>query len=100
MSRFRVSNSGLLVSFILFAVLLGCMPFASAQDTWTGTTSASMKNSNNWSPTTTPSDGDDLAFPTAPGAGAGSLLPNVNFTSTLSPNTLTFGNSAYAMVGD
>jgi autotransporter-associated beta strand protein len=96
MSRFRVSNSGLLVTFIIIAVLLGCMPLASAQDTWTGSLSNSMKNSNNWSPTTAPVNGDDLVFPAAPS----DLTPDVDFTTRRTFNTLTFDNDTYSMTGD
>src|SRR4051812_56844 len=99
MSRFRVANSGLLRSLlvvVLFASLsLGLTPFATGQ-TWDGTNTNSMKNANNWSPTTTPVNGDDLTFPAAPN----DLTPDADFAARRTFNTFTFANGAYTMTGD
>src|SRR5213075_3071661 len=99
MSRFRVSKSRLLrsllvVSFLLIA-LLAVGPTAAAQDTWDGTNTSSMKNGNNWSPTSTPASGDDLIFPATPTR----LTPDVDFTTRRTFNTFTFADGAYSMTG-
>src|SRR5438270_12550471 len=97
MSRFRVSHSGLLVTFILLAALLFALPLASAQDTWTGSgTNNHPAKSNHWSPTSVPSNGDALIFP----AGAARLNPLVDFASTETFDTVSFGDDAYSMTGD
>jgi autotransporter-associated beta strand protein len=100
MSRFRVSLSGVLVTFVLLAAVLGCGTLASAQ-TWTGTTNSSMKNNNNWNPTSAPATtGADIIFPANPGAGTGSTTPAVDFTTRRTFNTVTWGDDAYSMTGD
>src|SRR3954470_4917528 len=98
MSRFRVCHPGLrslLLLSVIIVFMLGLAPVAVGQ-TWTGNTSNSMKNSNNWSPTTTPANGDDLTFPAVPN----DLTPDADFTSRRTFNTFTFGDGAYTMTGD
>jgi autotransporter-associated beta strand protein len=99
MSRFRVANSGLLLTFIFIAALV-IAPGASAQDTWTGGSSSPATNNmtatGNWSPAAAPSTGDALIFP----AGVPRLAPNVNFASRRTFDTLTFGDDLYTMTGD
>src|SRR5256885_3090477 len=94
MLRFRVSNPGLLVSFLLFAALV-VAPVANAQHTWTGGgANAKFSTTANWSPASAPIDGDALIFP----AGASRLNGNNDLSITV--DTITFGDDAYVPVGN
>src|SRR4051812_10888129 len=96
MSRFRVSSSGLLVTFIFIAALV-IAPVASAQDTWTGgAANANATQTTNWSPAAVPVSGDALIFP----AAAARLNPNFNFATRRTFDTMTFGDDLYTVGGD
>src|SRR4051812_44551225 len=95
MSRFRVANSGLLLTFI-FIVAFVIAPVASAQDTWTGgAANANATQTANWSPAAVPVSGDALIFP----AGAARLNPNFNFGTRPTFDTITFGDDLYTVGG-
>jgi len=96
MSRFRVSTSGLLVTFIFIAAL-AVAPLASSQDTWTGgAANANATQTANWSPAAVPTTGDALIFP----AAAARLNPNFNFATRRTFDTMTFGDDLYTVGGD
>src|SRR3954467_1421132 len=95
MSRFRVANSGLLLTFIFIAALV-IAPVASAQDTWTGgAANANATQTANWSPAAVPVSGDALIFP----AAAARLNPNFNFGTRPTFDTITFGDDLYGVGG-